>query len=283
MKNTVNFFAVIAFIITIAFSMATCGGAGAGNGNYDSGNNNNDNSSNSDNGDTSSNGEEVTLSGRLYYYSKNERFDVSYEEYNGSDLTWWSGVLYGSGKVINGQFSHTLPSLINTNFISGYATETFNGRFNVWNGFYGAHPYIDIAESPAFVYVLERSFISNYHIYREFITANTTSGKSGSRTEERVNYWYVKNDVTVSGKGTTQTRSYYSPYFGNTVTEKMITTDFNIAMKKGWNTVYIKRQISVLETPTPTITFTETISLDNPSHLRWVRGGGYSEWWGHQW
>ena len=72
-------------------------------------------------------------------------------------------------------------------------------------------------------------------------------GDETSSVFEEVTYWYVANDVTITGEGG------YELNWGPT------TTDINLPLKKGWNAVLIK------ETDT-----TYSMSLGNPSHLKWV-------------
>jgi hypothetical protein len=79
-------------------------------------------------------------------------------------------------------------------------------------------------------------------------------------------YWYVDKDVTLSVKGKTQTNSgngyggdsCFIQYYNAYCTLTTITNDFNLAFKKGWNTVYIKRQYSYSEASTPKITQTDS-------------------------
>jgi hypothetical protein len=66
---------------------------------------------------------------------------------------------------------------------------------------------------------------------------------------EFVEYVYVTDDVTITGKGITETG--------------YVTKDFSLSLKTGWNAVYTK------ETEDDETGKTEQISIGNPP-LKWV-------------
>jgi hypothetical protein len=287
MKNTIKLIRAITLAVVIAFTTA-CGDGG--------GNNNSNNSNNNGDFTPPPSEDNVTLSGRLYYYSKNEPLDVSYEEYNGSDLSlhyYLYPYYYGGGSVTKGQFNFALTTFT-SQMVS--ADPWFHSYFTFRNAQSLEVYYTDLKASPEFVKGFEVSYFSPSSsfgsIIRGYSTANSTGGKSGMRTEEYMAYWYADKDVTLSGKGTTQTNSdyygnYFSvpPYSSSKFTLTTTTNDFKKKKKKGWNTVYIKRQYTVSETPAQIITQTETITMDNPAHLRWVgippTGDEVSRWSGY--
>jgi len=101
----------------------------------------------------------------------------------------------------------------------------------------------------------------NNHLYKgnDTFSGNRTSGTS---TGEDIEYVYMDKDVTISGTGKTTT--WEDPVYG---TGKTITKNFSLALKKGWNVVYKKSVGSGNDT---NYTQTSTLSMDIPSHLRWI-------------
>jgi hypothetical protein len=82
-------------------------------------------------------------------------------------------------------------------------------------------------------------------------------------------YIYVEEDVTVSGKGTTETGTL----IGGDYYYTKITKDFSLALKKGWNAVYSALEqretfSGTIDNPTINIVVTSTMFLSNPP-LKW--------------
>jgi len=101
----------------------------------------------------------------------------------------------------------------------------------------------------------------NYFWVRKGNVVNNMNKNSLSETNETLKYVYVDKDVTISGTGKTITMPDNS---------NIITKNFNLALKEGWNALYIKEALSVIFSPNPSMTVTTTISLDNPPSLKWI-------------
>jgi hypothetical protein len=242
MKDTIKFFGIIAFVAVFGFSMAACGG-----------------DDNGGNDGPASLGEDPTLSGKVYVLVYDDKGTAVYTGYNKGKLTVSEGGLEEKGEITNGQFSFKLGTpqdLITFNkdnlegeFLRGYRDITISPNDAKGYGFY----FFDIDNSDDY-----------WGLCRELETGNESNG-----TYESVTYVYVDKDVTISGKGNTDIETWTDE--GVTYIGTYITKDFNAAFKAGWNTVYSK---SVSSSRATTWTVTETMSLGNPSNLRWALNGG---------
>jgi len=224
MKNILKFLGIIALAAVIVFSFASCNG--------------DDETKDSPyTGDSSHLGETVTLSGQVYVENNG-----TYEKYSGGDLTVSELALNEKGAIKGGQFSLTLgkpKQFVNiSEFIEEYISEPWN----------------NVAASPstAKIYLIDNFNIDDSNKYHSLYKRNI-SIINNEKVEESVEYWYVDNDVTISGKGKTTAESNWL----------YITTDLNIALKAGWNTLYIKQS-------TLGNTGNIAVSLDNPDRLKWV-------------
>jgi hypothetical protein len=228
MKNFTQFFGIITLAVLIGLLTIGCSDDdGDGNG-----------------GDGSGYlGATLELSGQVYTGDDNS-FD--YKNYTGGDLTV-SSLYGGSGTITGGKLNFTIGVPENLN------TFDFEDLFG-----YG---YDDVTSSSSSVQgvILDKlSTNPGGRLYKENDT-RSESGNSFSKTHEEVLYVYVNKDVTVSGKGTTIKITDHNYTF----TSK----NFNLALKAGWNAVYLKYFES--GTYDHGSTETGTISLSNPS-LRWV-------------
>jgi len=92
-----------------------------------------------------------------------------------------------------------------------------------------------------------------------------------SYTYETVMYVYVTSDVTVSGKGKTETTEQWNEWDGITWTITSTERDFSLELTTGWNSLHHSSVGTVrinLSNGTATETYTETLSLGSPP-LRW--------------
>jgi hypothetical protein len=184
-------------------------------------------------------GETPTLSGQVYVGEFNEG-TVSFKPYTGSDLTVSAENGIGQGTIKGGQFSITLGTPTSLNNLKSK---------NLFDG-----DAITVNPNTAKGYFLPLDIAgSDYYLSRMNFTISSTSNNS-----EYVAYVYVDKDVTISSNGDTGTVDDYTSW---------IYTPFSLALQAGWNTVYNKAQYQKSGSGG---TITQTISLDNPSNLKWV-------------
>jgi hypothetical protein len=243
MKNFAKNFGIIAMAAIISFTMTACGDDG-------------------DSGGPGHLGDTLELSGQVYLidwiYFAFGMYTPIIQEYTGSDLTINDRGLGGSGEIKNGNLSYSIgtPAYLNTSGL----------RF-LFQELEGIYDDIQASTTNVKSYVLggEGSFISKFDIKSNW------HNNSMSETAEWVFYVYVEDDVTISGKGKTETGT--DNWYGYTY--NMISKNISLALKTGWNAVYLKRETSGTFTGTfnnPTsVAFTDiiTVSLGDPS-LKWV-------------
>jgi hypothetical protein len=231
-----------------------------------------------DNGSTNGNdgtspflGDTLELSGQVYRARWNAKtFSVDYLPYAGPNLTLddWRD---GRWSIKNGNLSFSIgvpeglqPVNDFKDFFWGYHDLTISrpsveGR--ILTGL------VDDDE-------VDGDYIRRYELRKERETYSLGNG-SYSYKHERVYYFYVESDTTLSGKGRTETQTGYWPAREHPVA--VTTKDFTLQLKTGWNAVYIKWEYQLkftgddVNNPTSitNATDTGTISLGNPS-LRWV-------------
>ena len=107
---------------------------------------------------------------------------------------------------------------------------------------------------------------SVWYYVRTTVSGPVTVGTIGNtEIDERLVYLFVLDDVTVSAKGKTNANVTVNDRYlveeraGRTI----ITQDFTLQLKKGWNLLYLK-------TIRSGTTITVTYSMCEPSNLRWV-------------
>jgi hypothetical protein len=202
-------------------------------------------------------GEELNFSSQVYVESINyQNMTISYTRFEG-DLAiddWGFG---GTGEIEDGIFSYSigtpdgLDNLENSEWLLELIDENsiFYEEINVaGNNVNSAALWgFNVTGSSDF------SFLS-----RKRIVVNV-SGNSASETYEIVFYIYVDDDATISGRGKTETFE----------DETYIGQNFNLELKAGWNAIFMRDFISATFEP-ENVTITKTISLSNPSSVRWV-------------
>jgi len=197
-------------------------------------------------------GKTLTLSGQVYVPKFNEDPpSVSFEAYNEGDLTVSVNGLAEKGTIKNGQLSITLGTPTSLDNLE----DVFNDDD------------MTVSSSSAKGFALSTLSIDNSDGRQNLGRMNYTIVGTTSETQEMVYYFYVDTNVTISSKEKTKTLPYYGTSYTYTTTEKA----FSLALKTGWNTFYIKMQTSIKES-TNTIERITTVSLGNPSSLKWVLG-----------
>jgi hypothetical protein len=245
-KNKINFLGIIALVLIIGFSIASC-------------KNDEDESSIIETPPATSFGNTMTLSGRVYLIE--EDYDrVNYIPFSGS-MGVSSPYIGTTGQINNG----------NLNYIVGtpYYLQTFYADDWLSDYYY----YNMTSSRPvrgAIITGFQTESNSYPYLTKGLITMNLRNN-SASFIEEQIAYFYVEDDVTVSARGRTLPPRYVDGGISNYVIR-----DVNLALKAGWNTVYSKRDAAATFSGTinnPTnINMTETmsISVNNPSNLRWI-------------
>jgi len=209
-------------------------------------------------------GKTLKFSGQVYLEKWNNSKTInSYETFNGNlDTFDYCG---GEGEIRNGKLAHVtgtpdhlialdLEDLLGEGYEKNYDYVQSSNQ-NVQS----AILYCVFADSGEYFGLFKEN-----HDYRETSTSIT-------ETYAFVKYVYVDAGVTVSGKGKTNSTTAYVE--GNWVNHKWTTQDFNLELKAGWNTVYTKSGMSLKATEISFIfdlTETQTISLYNPSSLKWA-------------
>jgi len=201
----------------------------------------------------------LKLSGQVYVGKKNDDPpSISFEKYEGDDLTVYAEGLDETGTIKNGQLSITLGTPTDL-FDIGDASDDDDGD-------------ITISTSGVKGFQLESLYIENSDGRQMLQRGNAVISSSTSYTVEEVLYFYVDKDVTMSAKEKTETIDY-SLWGGGILI--YTTKAFKLALKAGWNTVYRKAQSSINESSNTSEEIT-TISLANPSSLKWVLDDSYS-------
>ena len=260
MKNFTKLFGIIALVAIIGFSFTACddgsdgsdGSDGEGDG-YDS-------------GGPVFFGETLNLSGQVYVEKWNETSNgstLSYQNFNGN-VAKFEDYYGGTGRITNGKLSYSIGKpnsySLNTIDIEDEYGEGYNDFTTSRQTVKGLIILGLSTEDPAYPYIGKEN-------------RTITEGiNSYSGAYEKVVFVYVENDVTLSGKGKRDEDS--ETYEGIKYTSIYTTSNFNFTLKTGWNAVYYKRNGSgsltgPVNNPTITSTYSETISLKNPS-LRWV-------------
>ena len=246
MRNTMNFFGIIAIIAIIGCAMAAC------------------NSDVSDNIPVTSAplGATLNLSGQVYELDYNTvSFKPStgnltviavYNTYDDDGYFIDPHPIGGNGNITAGQlaFSIGTPSHLVT------ISEIFEREFLYANNIITInHPEVQAVrldlETPSGSWLRR----SNSTVSGDYMTGFNIMGDDGD-----VVYIYVASDVTVSARRT----SFSSVYNGFTWTETI--NAFNIHLKAGWNALHI---MDVYTESATRATGTVTISAANPGNLRW--------------
>jgi len=251
MKHTMRLWGMIALAAVIGFTMTACPTEDDGGGVASS---------------SSPLGPTLELKGQVYTVDMPDIEDiddfddlkVTYTPYN-NNVTISDTI--GTGGVTNGQLSYnttTAPDNLE-------ALEDYFYDLDLWDN-------IQISSSGVQGYLLSYLSVTSPNNYEALQKRYTTMKVSGnytsatiSLTDELVMYIYVDGDVAITGKGSKYTDKE------DGVTYTIIINDFNLALKQGWNALYQKQSMSTRMTNTATTaTDTMSISMANPSNLRWT-------------
>ena len=241
MKNLIKHLGVIALAALIAFSMTACSGK-SGPTNF---------------------GEKLEFSGEQVYtmerVKEGDNITVNYKPYTSFDVT------FDNSKITGGKFSVTrgAPSILDVASIIEILR-----YINIYDNFTNVLTS-DTTVKAAVIFNFgtqtgEKTLSRENTVYKNIQVTGTGEDEtwSGSLTEERMIFVYVDKPVKITGTGRTETLTQKN---GGTYIEKY--NDLNLSLAKGWNTFYTKMDISFLTTG---INITNTISVSNPSSLKWV-------------
>jgi len=203
-------------------------------------------------------GDTLELSGQVYLEKQNDDYTISYQPFNGNRTIF--NDYGGSGEIKDGKLTFSIGT---PNELLALGALFDNDNVQVSNANIRGLSFVSL-------YVDS----NNYgRLRKENQTISVRGGNSYSGTLEYVYYFYVENDVTVNGTGKTETET--DIWEGATYTYTTTQKNFNLALKAGWNAVYLKREAvstftGTIDNPTgENITETITTSLGNPS-LKWV-------------
>ncbi|MDR0448796.1 MAG: hypothetical protein LBH07_09030 [Treponema sp.] len=232
MKNICKIFGIIMFIMVIGFTMTGCKNSTGGGGD----------------GITYGPielGEDPTLSSgqQVYTVSFPNNNSVLYTPYAGANLTVKA---YSSdvGTITDGKLS------LNLGIPSDGALAVLNST-NLNNAMH--NNYNNCAASPDTVKFVRIYSFGTDAIQSSGLRRENTSVTNASFTVQEMFYFYVAEDVTISGVANTKVIDSINTTFNA----------FSLALKKGWNTV-CETEIG------GGTTATRSLSLSNPSSLKWV-------------
>jgi len=242
MKNLIKLLGIIALVAVIGFAFIACPEPEP-----------------EEEGGPTSFGDKLEFSGEQVYVNKAlQPYSIDLKPYDGADITFDS-VFGVTSKITGGKFSFSVGVPAATDLSS-----------DEWS--YLEQSYTDFKISdPTVKSVSISSFnkgnsisLGRGNVEYSNYTYSETEGAEGSVTYEGVSFVYVDKDVTITGKGKTETETY-----GGVATYITKTNDLNLSLAKGWNTVYRKSEMSVSQTQL-TQSATRTMSVSNPSSLKWV-------------
>jgi len=254
MKKTIKVLGFIALVAVIGFSMAALSLTGC------------DSGSDGDSVGPGFLGDTLEIVDQQVYIENETETGNSYTKYTGSNtLDSYHTYGGGTGGITNGKFNFTLGTPTNLNQISNlpYTDDYFFSKY---------YDNLTFSNDQAnFFRIDEFQFSDGSGLGRRNLSYKV-SGKSISGTDDYVQYVYVDTDVTISGKGKTS----QSMKDGDGDTDTTTTKNFNISLKEGWNAVRTSVSLNgsftgSWENPTSmTISYTESISLGDPSSCKWV-------------
>jgi len=243
MRKLLRTFGVIALAAVIGFSMTACPEP-------------------EDEGGPTTFGDKLEFSGeQVYVVEESDDYTVKYKPYTGADVTFAS-VFEAVPKIVGGKFSFS---------IGEPASQYLEGIEKMFSSDYedeAMYTDLNISDSTAKFATIHEFETANSRIYmnRGNAVYNNikTSGEeiiSGSMTSESVMFVYVDKPVKITGKGRTETGTED----GQSYSYK--NNDLNLSLSKGWNTVCTR---SVYSLSSSGYSSTYTISVSNPSSLKWV-------------
>jgi hypothetical protein len=235
MKNLVKLLGVIAIAAVIGFSFAACPEP-------------------EEEGGPTTYGDKLELSDEQVYVierSEDNYFTINYKPYTGADVTFDS--VYGATpKIVGGKFSFSVGVPTSLEDIDG------------WFSYEDMFTDIEISDTTVKVASIYRFEYSTTTYYDDYTSESVGSMRrenveynSKSYTSESAEFVYVDKPVKITAKGKTGT----SDFDGYKYTWK--SNDLNLSLSAGWNTVCYKDTDSASG-------MTFTISVSNPSSLKWV-------------
>ena len=248
MKSFGKNFWIIALAAIIAASMFSACGGGADDG-----------GESFDSGISLVLADRLEFSGPVYVLEYYGDGNAEVYPYTGGDITF-ATPYGGSGGISNGQLNFSIGKPDNMGQLY------FNSLFG------GGHFSSITASNPATGVFLDyfdaTGCITADHCYlRRYNASERETATSYFGTYSFVFYVYVANDVTVSGKGITET--YSEGEDGITLNETFTSRDFSLALATGWNSVhFLSETRGNYSSNTYTYTTTVTVSRGNPP-LRW--------------
>jgi len=199
------------------------------------------------------------LTGYYRYWDEDQQKEVFYN-------------IGGSGSITNGKLSFTI------------GTPTHLGNIGDWFDYDGLEytisdpsaKYCELRLTP-----IANANAENYDygwLSKRYWTQSVTGSSSYTYTEAGFWYIYVDKNVTISIPAQTDEGSWEAEYNGVKYSNNWTETikAHNLALKAGWNTVYMKDEGSGTFTGdwddpiSRTSTGTWTLTLDNPSSNKWV-------------
>jgi len=255
MRNFFKFLGVIALIAVIGFSMVACdNGSGDNGGNTGGTGGDGTNPSGGTEVVGGDNGDKLEITGAQVYYSiEDQNGTFSYKPYTRDFTLTYNGV---TATVTGGKLSFTIDE---TQITNNLATWT-----SIQNSLYYTGDYDTVTPSnPTAKYFILASFSGSVENNYYSLKKENQAFSGNTRSFESVMYVYVDNAVTINGTGKTEEITY-----DDGVTNTMKSEDFSLALKKGWNVVCTKEVFNKTSG-----TNTTTMSVSNPSHLRWVLEG----------
>jgi hypothetical protein len=105
----------------------------------------------------------------------------------------------------------------------------------------------------------------------EFLNREKIEITDNAITEEYVSYWYVTENVTLTGIG----KVFNHNILGLNITAEVSVDDLYITLLKGWNVIHTRIVTGVGTTSSATLSQT----VGNPPELQWVLGPPQGPWW----
>ena len=224
MKNTLKIFGIVILTAAVMLSMSTCDEGGGGGG-------------------SAFLGETLKLSGQVWTVSMGET-GITWIEFTGTttvtaysydDETKTNVALGATGTITGGQLSIEIG--VPTNLESGNFSEYESGGY--WTNFKVSDTNVKTAS-------LGLETATGFSLTR---VQGTFSAESMS--QDSASYIYVDRNVTITGKGGTQTSTCNCDEYGGTCEcdedgdpcdcgGKTTVKDLNLNLKKGWNAITMK-------------------------------------------
>ena len=198
------------------------------------------------------------MSGKVYEYRFNDNTgSISYPEYNDSHSI--DSRIGGIGAITNGNLGFEI--------IEPDTLLSAGDLFTLIVGITHEQAPEIIISNPNVIGNLIASFeVGNQELVKSKETANYGS-TSAKLSFEQTAYVYVTDNVSISRGSFQYTQIVYSGGIPVNTTFDMLATTLNL--KKGWNAIYIKNNITLTYLNTISAKNTISITHNNPN-LRWV-------------